>query len=62
MEINGVSIPRCRIEKIKNADDPLMARTLWEKIKNWFGIGQEVTVILLIKDTFLILKQLHWIK
>ncbi|MCO8050669.1 MULTISPECIES: hypothetical protein [Proteus] len=52
MEINGVSIPRCRIEKIKNADDPLMARTLWEKIKNWFGIGQEVTVILLIKDTF----------
>ncbi|GLX62976.1 hypothetical protein KMU_10170 [Proteus vulgaris] len=52
MEIKGVSIHHDRMEQIKNADNALNARTLWEKIKNWFGFGEEKKVIQLIKKTF----------
>lgn len=52
MEINGVSIHCYKMEQIKNADNPLNVRTLWEKIKNWFGFGKEEIVIPLIKETF----------
>lgn len=52
MKINGVSIHHDRMEQIKNTEEPLNVRTLWEKIKNWFGFGKEEIVIPLIKETF----------
>lgn len=52
MKIADYSISSVNAKKIKDTPNPLDARTIWEKIKNWFGFGQESTVIPLIKNTF----------
>lgn len=52
MKIADYSISSVNAKQIKNTPNPLDARTIWEKIKNWFGFGQESTVIPLIKNTF----------
>lgn len=52
MKISGVTINNERIHKIKESNNPLNARTIWEKIKNWFSIGREDVILPLIKDVF----------
>ncbi|ATN00511.1 hypothetical protein CRN77_12575 [Proteus vulgaris] len=52
MKIADYSISSVNAKQIKDTPNPLDARTIWEKIKNWFGFGQESTVIPLIKNTF----------
>ncbi|WP_311753403.1 hypothetical protein [Proteus columbae] len=52
MEIKGVSIHHDRMELIEHTEEPLNVRTLWEKIKNWFGFGKEEIIFPLIKETF----------
>ncbi|MEQ4921987.1 hypothetical protein [Proteus hauseri] len=52
MKISGVVITNQKIDRIKNSDTPLNARTLWEKIKNWFGVGKENIVLPLVNDVF----------
>lgn len=52
MKIADYSISSVNTKQIKNTPNPLDARTIWEKIKNFFGFGQERTVIPLIKNTF----------
>ncbi|MEZ2683590.1 hypothetical protein ACBQ20_02060 [Proteus vulgaris] len=52
MNIDGVKIHHDKMDKIKNTEKPLNVRTLWEKIKNWFGFGKEEIVFPLIKETF----------
>lgn len=52
MEIKGIKIHHDRMDQIKNTEEPLNVRTLWEKIKNWFGFGKEGIVFPLIKETF----------
>lgn len=52
IKIADYSISPVNAKQIQDASNPLDARTIWEKIKNWFGFGQESTVIPLIKNTF----------
>lgn len=52
MKISGVTINNPKIDRIKNIDNPLNARTVWEKIKNWFGVGKENIVLPLVNDVF----------
>lgn len=52
MKISNTSINKNRINEIKNSNSTTKAMTIFERVKDWFGIGKERQVIDLIKNIF----------